>query len=252
MIKRFRSRSRDEPYCEWRALTLLSRHAPGLAPEPLQAELYGDQPTVVMSRLGGSQLRGTRVPQDQITALANALTTLHTAVPPSVLTTLPLRRGHAVELVELVGAWAPEPAPPVVRHAMSEGRRWLEKEAGGFRAPLGQPVFGRGDSNLANFLWDGSRVRMVDFEDSGRSDRAFELAEVTEHVSTWVDSDFDHRAFLDHFDLGPSERGRLGAARRLLALTWLRVLAGDDADNPRNPPGTLERQAERVLELLAA
>jgi Phosphotransferase enzyme family len=36
-------------------------------------------------------------------------------------------------------------------------------------------VLGRG-LHLANFLRDGTRVRIVDFEDSGSSDRAFELA----------------------------------------------------------------------------
>ncbi|SEG99641.1 Phosphotransferase enzyme family protein [Nonomuraea solani] len=39
------------------------------------------------------------------------------------------------------------------------------------------PVFGAGDGNLANFLWDGTRVRIVDFEDSGHSDLAYEVAE---------------------------------------------------------------------------
>jgi thiamine kinase-like enzyme len=37
------------------------------------------------------------------------------------------------------------------------------------------PVFGSGDGNLANFLWDGSRVRVVDFEFSGRSEHLLAL-----------------------------------------------------------------------------
>jgi thiamine kinase-like enzyme len=35
---------------------------------------------------------------------------------------------------------------------------------------------GHDDPNLANFLWDGGQIRLVDFEDSGPSDRPFELA----------------------------------------------------------------------------
>jgi len=42
------------------------------------------------------------------------------------------------------------------------------------------PVLGRADGNLANFLWDGTRIRIADFEESGRSDTSFELAELAE------------------------------------------------------------------------
>jgi hypothetical protein len=38
------------------------------------------------------------------------------------------------------------------------------------QSPRGtEVVLGQGDCNLANFLWDGPRVRIVDFEDSGPS-----------------------------------------------------------------------------------
>jgi thiamine kinase-like enzyme len=40
-------------------------------------------------------------------------------------------------------------------------------------------VFGNADGNLANFLWDGARCRIVDFEDSGVSDPAYEAAHVS-------------------------------------------------------------------------
>ncbi|MEU1387219.1 MULTISPECIES: phosphotransferase [unclassified Nonomuraea] len=41
------------------------------------------------------------------------------------------------------------------------------------------------DGNRANYLWDehDRRVRLVDWEDSGRNDRAFELGELCEHIS---------------------------------------------------------------------
>jgi len=40
---------------------------------------------------------------------------------------------------------------------------------------LQHPVVAHGDPNLANYLWDGTRVRIVDFEDAGRGDRTVEL-----------------------------------------------------------------------------
>ncbi|MBA3369441.1 MAG: phosphotransferase [Geodermatophilaceae bacterium] len=45
------------------------------------------------------------------------------------------------------------------------------------------PVLGHADGGLASLQWDGNRVQLVDFKDSGRSDVAFELADLVEHVS---------------------------------------------------------------------
>ncbi|MEU8247005.1 phosphotransferase [Nonomuraea sp. NPDC048916] len=99
---------------------------------------------------------------------------------------------------------------------------------------------------MANFLWDGTRVRIVDFEDSGRSDRVFELAEMAEHVSMWVDGEVDVPAWAE---LSPAEERRLLGCRRLQALTWLFLLS---EEGPRNPPGTFGRQVDRVLRRLSA
>ncbi|MEV4468654.1 phosphotransferase [Nonomuraea sp. NPDC049504] len=123
--------------------------------------------------------------------------------------------------------------------AVKEGLRWLEGWQPGQEGVT--PVFGAGDGNLANFLWDGDRVRVVDFEESGRSDRAYELSEVVEHVSTWVDGDVDIAAAVE---LSPQEERRMRECRRLHALMWLFLLSHE---SPRNPPGTFERQVERVL-----
>ena len=59
VVKRFRSWDRGEPTREWTALTLLARHAPGLAPAPLRARLTADAPVIEMSRLPGVPLGGT-------------------------------------------------------------------------------------------------------------------------------------------------------------------------------------------------
>ncbi|WP_433859636.1 aminoglycoside phosphotransferase [Streptomyces kronopolitis] len=112
-------------------------------------------------------------------------------------------------------------------------------------------MFGAGDGNLANFLWDGRTVRIVDFEDSGRSDRAFELAEITEHVASWAEHPLDVSSFLGHFALTRAEQGRLREYRRLLVLVWLFLLLCDESSgNRRNPLGAVERQARRLRDLL--
>ena len=102
-------------------------------------------------------------------------------------------------------------------------------------------VLGHGDPCLANYLWDGSRVRLIDFEDSAPSDRAFELAILTGHISAWSDAGLDAGGFLALFDLTRAEQARVRDFRRLAALFWLMMLRPGSASSARNPPGTLER-----------
>ncbi|MGC0415976.1 phosphotransferase family protein [Embleya sp. AB8] len=255
MVKRFRPGSREQGEREWRALGLLDTYAPGLAPVPERAELEAVEATVVMSRLPGEPLRGQLLADRQLAALAATLGELYAAVPPDVLSEVPIRPGQQHQLVAQIHAWTPEARPRVgvrVGEAMDRGLEWLARS--GMDGPVRPdvvPVFGPGDGNLANYLWDGSRVRIVDFEESGRSDRAFELAEITEHVASWVEHPLDVAAFLAEFDLDPVERTRLPECRRLLALVWLFLLSFDDPENPRNPPGTAERQAARLSRLLS-
>ncbi|GGZ44688.1 phosphotransferase family protein [Streptomyces poonensis] len=256
VIKRFPRGSGDRAEREWRALTLLARHAPGLAPQPLEADLAASEPVVVMSRLDGKPLRGGVMGSEQIKALAEAVTAMHAAVPSDVVREVPLRPGHQAELIGHLHTWATTARPQAggpVRQGMDAGLDWLATSGLDAGEPPGvPPVFGPGDGNLANYLWDGRRVQVVDFEESGRSDRAFELAEITEHVGSWVNgTPLDVPAFLDCFDLAPAEASRLRGCRRLLALVWLFLLAGDDPEDSRNPPGTAERQADRLLHLLA-
>ncbi|GLW51340.1 hypothetical protein Stsp02_70010 [Streptomyces sp. NBRC 14336] len=255
VIKRFATGNDGRAAREWRGLTLLTTHSPGLAPEPCEADLAAERPIVVMSRLTGRPLRGTALGNRHLDALAEAVTALHSAVPAPVLRTVPPRPTLPPDLVRLIHRWAAEaPSPRTggpVGQAMDAGLRWLAGTRFHADHRQGVPeVFGPGDGNLANYLWDGSRVQVVDFEDSGRSDRAYELAEISEHVGSWVEQPFDVAGFLARFDLSPAETARLRECRRLLALVWLFLLARDDPGNPRNPVGTADKQALRLLELL--
>ncbi|SCK19092.1 hypothetical protein H181DRAFT_01352 [Streptomyces sp. WMMB 714] len=242
---------------EWRALELLAEHAPGLAPAPLQARLVPSAPVVVMSRLPGEPLRGKPLDERRLTALADAVRALHSAVPPEALSRVPVRPGRPVELTATVRSWASQRrthASAEVTSAVDRGLRWLDGSVfadGAARAEEHSPeVFGAGDGNLANYLWDGARVRIVDFEESGRSDRLFELAEITEHVGSWVERPLDAGSFLRRSALTGAEHARLREYRRLLALVWLFLLSSDEQGEARNPPGTVERQAARLVALL--
>ncbi|MEU6996846.1 phosphotransferase [Nonomuraea sp. NPDC046570] len=240
---------------EWRALTLLAEHAPGLAPAPIAFD-----GGVVMSRVDGVPLRGMAAAAVHAGALVEAVSTMHAAVPRAVLDQVPVRPWQVGMLGRQVRQWCESwlatradreggavagdqgdraAVSAQADRAVGEGLRWLDSWRPGEVGVT--PAFGAGDGNLANFLWDGTRVRILDFEDSGRSDRAFELAELAEHVSMWVDGEVN---VLRHAELSSAEAARLRECRRLQALTWLFLLSGE---GPRNPPGTFARQVERVL-----
>ncbi|MFE0156794.1 hypothetical protein ACFWY5_57385 [Nonomuraea sp. NPDC059007] len=83
------------------------------------------------------------------------------------------------------------------------------------------PVLGPADGSRANYLWssDEGLVRLIDREDSGRSDRAFELGEVREHISRH-DGTLDADQLLPHLDPAPGEAGRVRDFRRLCRGQW--------------------------------
>ncbi|MER6810847.1 phosphotransferase [Spirillospora sp. NPDC000708] len=251
VTKRYRSWDLRQPEREWRALTLLAEHAPALAPEPLRYAPAEAPPSVTMSRLPGEPLSAP-LSDAQLTGLVEAMSTCQNAIPAADLAALPPRLLHPLDALTNLRAWSQRVPPPpdaATAAALDGARGWLGRpHLDTVFAAEPPPVFGTGDGNLANVLWDGSRARLVDFEFSGRGDRAYELAEVAEHVSAkHVLAPGD---LLDRFELSPSERARLPECRRLLAVFWLLALLSDDPDRPRNPPGTLAHQAEHLLALL--
>ncbi|MBD0735706.1 phosphotransferase family protein [Streptomyces sp. CBMA29] len=255
VTKRFLPAAHERAAREWRALTLLDRYAPGLAPRPYSREMSADaRPVVAMSLLPGVPLRGAPLDGERVACLAKTVQALHEALPADVLAEVPMRPDREPVIVRRLRGWAPRVRGLVdaeVDAVVVAGLAWLD--ASGLdrtERPAVSEVFGPGDGNLANYLWDGSRVRVVDFEDSGRSDRAYELAEITEHVASWVEHPLDVRAFLAHFELTAAESARLRECRRLIALVWLFLLAFEDPAARRNPPGTVRRQADRMLALL--
>jgi aminoglycoside phosphotransferase (APT) family kinase protein len=217
---------------------------------PVRADLEADPPTVTMSRLDGAPLTAP-LTSAQLARLAEALDTAQRAIPPRVLRDLPSRLLHPLDALRGLRGWCARRSPaadadPLVRRAFDAVADWVARprldEVFGASPP---PVFGLGDGNLANYLWDGSRVRIVDFEYSGRGDRAYEVAEAVEHVSMAGEP-----GLLGHFELTAAESARLRECRRLLALFWLLTLLSEDPARRRNPPDAVVGQAERILALL--
>jgi hypothetical protein len=249
VVKRFRSWARDEHRREWRALIMLDACAPGLAPAPLGCDLNSRPPHVRMSRIAGRPLAGQVVTAAHLDGAAAAIDRLHAAVPAEVLSAERPQPWLAVGVHSRMESYAavsrPDEADRVAGAAFDAAVRWLAHTAEPDPGAL-TPVFGQGDGNLANYLWDGQQVRLVDFEDSGRSDRAFELAAFAEHLSVWHDAGVDTAALLDRFELTPAQTARVLFFRRAFGFFWLCKLLGVDDDRK----DTLQAQALRLLAML--
>lgn len=238
LVKRYSSWDRDEHRREWMVLQHLHAHAPGLVPEPLGAQLQAVPPSVTMTWLPGEPMDHA-LSQTQLEALRAALQRLW-SVPAAGL---PLRRYHAREALAVARAKFQAATRPggLAGEAFEAVRTHL---AGPGLEVISETVVGHSDSNLANYLWDGRRVRIVDFEDAGLSDRAYELASMIEHLSA---RPTDWTRFIGRFDV---DRERLRRARILFASLWFYWLLPGNAAAKRNPPGTLHLQARRLLELI--
>lgn len=237
VTKRYVSWDRDEHRREWAVLARLHEHADDLAPRPLAADLEAEPPWISMSLLPGEPVRG-RYPARQLDALEAALRELW-SVPPAGLD-----RPRIAGIRDLLTARR-RPRHGTASTAYDAAVRWWSgPEPERLATPAGVQVLGHGDPNLANYLWDGQRIRVVDFEDAGRSDVAFELATLVEHLAA---RDMVDPGFCQRFDV---DEPRLLAARRLWAIFWLQMLLPGGPAADRNPPETLDAQAERLLDLL--
>lgn len=82
--------------------------------------------------------------------------------------------------------------------------------------PVPEPrhtAIGIADLNPANVLWDGRRARLVDFEDGGLSDPAYELADHVEHLGSRLPGVYDVRALPDAVGLDAEGWERMEAYR---------------------------------------
>lgn len=190
-----------------------------------------------------SVVPGSPVPPGEVDGLAAAIARLW-AVPVAGLPAVCAWRDDLRFGCQLVSG--ARPAGGVLAAAYDAAVAWWSgPDPALLRALPGVLVLGHRDPNLANYLWDGSEVRIVDFEDATVSDPATELAIFAEHLATRA---VPLESFAARFDVDPS---RYLAARRLWAMFWLHLLLPGGPAESRNPPGTAVRQAERVLRLLA-
>lgn len=256
--KRFVSWERGEADREWSCLTLLDRHAPGVAARPLRRELDDGAPVVVMERLPGEPLGAAPLTTDQTAALGAALRRLYDVPLEAAVAAGLGERGHGPTIhTSTVAGWLADDVDlaactdqALVQRGIAAALDWLGRP--GALPETRLSALGIADLNPANVLWDGEACRLVDFEDGGLSDPAYELADHVEHIAGRLTGVYDGDALVDAVGLTDDERERMAAYRPLWASFWLAMLLPGNDGWRRNPPGTTEAQAEHLLALLSA
>jgi aminoglycoside phosphotransferase (APT) family kinase protein len=251
VVKVFGDVRRDEHVREWDALCALGDG--DLAPEPLHLSVDDGRPAIVMSRVEGRRLGLADLTESQLEAFVAAHHRVHCAWPEAVRqansSPAAILARTSAALTEF--ATAPGPIPSTRARALQVAATWTRSIGPTWdEAWQGREVYCRGDPNSANYLWSGDQVTLVDFEDAGRNDPAFELADMVEHAANRDLS----VATVDHLsELWDQDRRRpdLLQGRRIIACFWLVLLEGRERQNLPPRQVTATQQAERVLELLS-
>lgn len=254
--KRFVSWDDGEADREWGCLSLLWEHAPGIAPRPLRREQENESPVVIMERLPGDPLGDTPLTAEQTVSLGRALKSLYDVPVEHIMAAGILERRYGPStLPQLLAEWLNESydlsrcqEPKVVSAGVEAALLWLS-EADALPTPR-LVALGISDLNPANILWDGQTCRLVDFEDGGLTDPAYDMADHVEHIAGRLAGVFDPEALATAVGLSEDERERMRAYRPLWASFWLAMLLPGNGGFHRNPLGTTEVQAEHLLGLV--
>lgn len=254
--KRFVSWDRGEAEREWSCLRVLAEHAPGLAPRPLRREIVDGAPVVVMERLPGRPLGDGPLTPAQTASLGGSLRRLSDVPLAAVRAAGIGERSYGISThAATVGEWLADSYDLAACQDPVLVATAVDRALTALATPdlLPEPEFrglGIADLNPANVLWDGERCRLVDFEDGGLSDPAYELADHVEHIASRLTGVYDAQALVGAVGLDEAARGRFAAYRPLWAAFWLAMLLPGNGGWRRNPAGTTERQARHLLGLL--
>lgn len=159
---------RDRARREWSALSLLAERDHSGAPRPVYCDLDEALPAGVMGRLAGRSFVGQVLGRRRLRALAVALQELHRITPETVDERCRDRFPYWRAPEPLVPAWLSEVDPTgldsVCRDVVTLAQAWLRGSDPDVLRREMPHVFACMDCNGSNWLWDGERLAIVDYE----------------------------------------------------------------------------------------
>uniref|UniRef100_UPI0038B2EAA0 phosphotransferase n=1 Tax=Paenibacillus allorhizosphaerae TaxID=2849866 RepID=UPI0038B2EAA0 len=197
-----------------------------MTPRPLRfIEEIGDCYIIVMEYLNGSRLCDIQnITTIELCALANVLKTFNSLpVRTSSYTLQPVICNSSCMLSKVREFFGNHENIRFQQtsEAWDLARNWVFSKEAEHLKYAGEQVFSRGDPNLANCLWDGNTVRVVDFEYAGSTDKAYDLVDFVEHVDSRKIGEDSWRWFIEQFELSKREVVRFVNSRKLASLFWL-------------------------------
>jgi hypothetical protein len=217
--------SRRRAEREWTTLTLLAHRGHPRVPHPVWRSPWDDGPAIAMTFVAGEPLGDADLLPQQLDAITEALADLYSITPADVREPVAEVATPAPAMLHRIrAAWAAPDAAhdPAHQQAVQLWQRWAHgPDPETILCGRAAQVLGRGDPSLANVLWDGAQVTLLDFEYSGWTDPAYELADLVEHPQSRATPDQTWHTYINRFPLDPAAQARHRAARRMLALFWL-------------------------------
>lgn len=255
--KRFLTWTNGEADREWACLQVIWEHAPGIAPRPLRRETVDGHPVVIMERLPGGPLGQRPLAGGQTTSLGRTLRRLY-SIPVDLIVAAGIseRRYGPSTLPQALPGWLRGVDdlsgcrdPVQVREGIDAALEWLDMPDA---LPAARLIrLGIADLNPANIIWDGNTCRLVDFEDGGITDPAYDLADHVEHIAARFARVFDPEALSAAVAFSDDDRDRMRRYRPLWAAFWLVMLLPGNGGFRRNPPGSAEAQARHLIRLIS-
>jgi aminoglycoside phosphotransferase (APT) family kinase protein len=230
-IKLYRLDGKQRPQREWHALSLLAAHHVPYVPRPLWLDDSTESPAMAMTFVTGAPIPDAARKESALSGLIETWQQIHVTPVEGPLAGLVRIDSAAHYCKRITGIWAGQladnPHDPLTGELQPLLDGWRESGDADVLAEPQPLAFSRGDANLLNWLYDPAShtTSCVDFEFSGTSDPAFDIADLVEHISARTFSDetwatvvaalgADNAAFARRFH----------AAQRTCALRWLAVL----------------------------
>lgn len=239
---------------EWNVLNLLHESGISIIPKPIRLIEDSECFVLVMGYLQGTRMDKGSLTNVELASFGDSLEIIYSLSSENPAYPTGSVNGSPTYILDRVRHFFGSAVPGIALQPNLEtwkmAKSWVFSQETRELLASQERIFSRGDPNLSNCLWDGSKVCFVDFEYAGWTDKIFDLADLLEHVNSRGISDELWMGFIDRFELDNQQLKRLGASRKLFSLYWSAKLWPMEYGNKEADNRFME-QLHRAANLLA-